>query len=161
MFSPSLVLFLCMVSVDIAGRLPSRYGRAKAERVIRTAYGLGGGTDRVRVSLSIVDDKTMRRLNRRYRHKDRTTDVLSFPFDDAGFVDGSAAAVARTLGEIVVSLPQVRRQAAAIDRTVTEEFSLMLAHGTLHLMGYDHEKIEDERVMFGLQHETLLRTGVL
>lgn len=148
-----------MVTVEIAGRLPSSFGRPLTERLIRTAHSLGGGKGDALISLSLVDDRTMHRLNKRHRGKDRTTDVLSFPFSGDAFP--GPAGTAPTLGEIVVSLPQVRKQARGLGRSIREEFALMLVHGTLHLLGYDHETLKDETRMFGLQHEVLLREGIL
>lgn len=150
-----------MVTVEISGRLPARFGRERAGRVVNTAYRLGGGKGPAVVSVTIVDDRAMRRLNRRHRGKDRPTDVLSFPFDGSAEPFPRAVDAPRTLGEIVISLPTVRRQAATIGRTVGGEFALMLAHGTLHLLGYDHETASQEQRMFGLQHEALIRAGML
>jgi probable rRNA maturation factor len=67
----------------------------------------------------------------------------------------------RQLGDIVISLPQVRRQAKAIGRGTKAEFCLMVVHGTLHLLGYDHETLADEKKMFQLQHDILISAGIL
>lgn len=72
----------------------------------------------------------MRRLNRDWRGKDRTTDVLSFP--QAGPAPG-------LLGDVVISLPAARRQAAAAGRSLGRELDALLIHGVLHLLGHDHE----------------------
>ncbi|MEK9152468.1 MAG: rRNA maturation RNase YbeY, partial [Patescibacteria group bacterium] len=86
-----------------------------------------------------------------FRGKDKTTDVLSFSYGEgSGFPSDS-----KGLGDIVISLPKVRRQARDNAHTVKEEFALMVVHGTLHLLGYDHEKVRDEKVMFGIQDKVL------
>lgn len=103
------------------------------------------------VSVHVIGDKRMRRLNREYRGKDKTTDVLSFaateeafPFNDQEETDW---------GDIFISADQIRRQAQEYGVSYKEEFLRMLVHGTLHLLGYDHEKPKDAKVMFPLQEK--------
>jgi probable rRNA maturation factor len=73
----------------------------------------------------------MRALNRRYRGKDRTTDVLSFP--------AGPAAAGGFLGDLVISAPEARRQARRADVALRATMEKLLLHGLLHLLGYDHE----------------------
>lgn len=90
------------------------------------------------VSIEFVGDARMRRLNREYRHKDRTTDVLAFACREAG------GPLSPMLGDIVVSVPTAMRQAVSIGHSVNEELIQLLVHGLLHLVGYDHERNEKE-----------------
>jgi probable rRNA maturation factor len=103
----------------------------------------------------LTGDGEMRRLNKAYRGKDGTTDVLSFPL-----LEGKRLAAGGTgtlpLGDVVVSLPQAARQAKARGAAARDEVALLLVHGILHLLGYDHATKPQERRMFGLQ-ERLLR----
>ena len=86
------------------------------------------------VHVVITDDETIRDLNRHYRSTDRTTDVLSF-------ADGDELPTGRLfLGEIVISLDTARRQAEALGHDEVRELSELALHGTLHLLGYDHER---------------------
>ena len=78
----------------------------------------------------------MRTLNRRYRGKDRTTDVLSFPLRMGKF----PRIQQRLLGDIVISVRAAERQARAAGETVYHEIDRLLVHGFLHLLGYDHER---------------------
>ena len=91
------------------------------------------------VSIFFCGDRRMAALNRRWRHKDRSTDVLSFPAgdDDCGF-----------LGDIVISVPFATRQALSRGEAPAKEIDRLLLHGYLHLLGYDHEvdKGEMERL---------------
>jgi probable rRNA maturation factor len=137
-------------SIVIRGSLPPGMSRAKLTSLARAAFLRGGGKGAVEMSVSVVSDAVIRRLNRQYRGKDKVTDVLSFG------MDGAAG-----LGDIFICLPQVRRQARTIGRSAASEFALMVVHGTLHLMGYDHATLVQERRMFGLQHEVLERAGYL
>ena len=86
--------------------------------------------ERSELSLALVGDAEMRRLNRRYRGRDRTTDVLAFP------QPGPAAGL---LGDVVISAPALRRQAAELGHSEAEEFTRLLIHGVLHLQGHEHE----------------------
>ncbi len=142
-----------MVHVELSGRLPSGVSRKLVEGLAEATYGLAGPPQSAIVDISTVGDAEIRRLNRRYRGKDAVTDVLSFGYGK-GRKDMS-------LGDIVICLPQVKRQAKRTGKLVREEFALMVVHGMLHLLGYDHITLAEERVMFGLQHDILIRTGIL
>jgi probable rRNA maturation factor len=94
--------------------------------------------DDAEVSVLLVGDRAMRSLNRVYRDKDRTTDVLSFALREGAF--GSVQR--HVLGDIVVSLPAAARQAREAGGTLQKEVDRLLVHGLLHLLGYDHERGE-------------------
>ena len=87
------------------------------------------------VTIAFVSDRQMRELNRQWRGKTGTTDVLSFPAgeDEYANPDGSK------LGDVVISLEQAVRQAKEHDLTADEEIAQLILHGLLHLCGYDHE----------------------
>jgi probable rRNA maturation factor len=95
------------------------------------------------VSLTLIGDEAMRALNRDYRGKDASTDVLSFP------MDGPAVPVAgeRLLGDVVISVDTARRQAAEYDAPLQREIYRLLIHGLLHLMGHDHVLAQERRTM--------------
>ncbi|MDQ1707977.1 MAG: putative rRNA maturation factor [Pyrinomonadaceae bacterium] len=86
------------------------------------------------LTLVFVSDRTMRELNRVWRKKRGTTDVLSFPADQDEFE--KAAGV--QLGDVVISIEQAQRQARENDLTLEEEIAQLVLHGVLHLCGYDH-----------------------
>lgn len=81
------------------------------------------------LALVLAGDATLRRLNARYRGKDRPTDVLSFPGDG-----GEAG-----LGDVVISVPAAARNASRYGRTLPQELDVLALHGLLHVLGYDHE----------------------
>lgn len=97
------------------------------------------------VSVALVGDGEMRALNRKYRGKDKPTDVLSF---DQGLALGGRT----LLGDVVISVPTTRRQARAHGKTQRRELLLLSIHGLLHLMGYDHATRTEEERMFSLQN---------
>ncbi len=113
-------------------------------------------------SIVIADDETLRELNTRHRGVDDTTDVLAFSYTHQGEYYGDGRRPADTggnekfvtppadyldLGEVIISYPQAERQAAESGHSVAEELATLLAHGILHLLGYDHAEPDDERVM--------------
>lgn len=97
------------------------------------------------ISLLLTDDETIRQLNKEYRDKDKSTDVLSFPMEDDIM-----------LGDIAISVDTAKRQAAEAEINIDRETAFLFIHGLLHLLGYDHETSqEDEAEMFALQEKIL------
>ena len=121
------------------------------------------------LSVVITDDDTVRGLNRDYRGLDETTDVLSFSTTHEGHWLGDGASPEptgedyslfvypedepRPIGEVIISYPQVVRQAK--DGDVRGELALLVVHGILHLVGYDHDGPHQETVMWAKQEEVL------
>jgi len=99
----------------------------------------------VELSIAIVSLAEMTELNGRFRQKDGPTDVLSFPCDDPCAVVEPGEPVA--LGDVVIAPEVAERQAAEYGHTVEDELNLLLVHGVLHLLGYDHIEDDDAGVM--------------
>lgn len=95
------------------------------------------------LSVLLTDDPHIRELNREHRKKDSPTDVLAFPMDGRDAGPGGT----RLLGDVVVSLDTARRQARERRRDLLSEVTDLLAHGLLHLIGYDHRTDAEERRM--------------
>jgi probable rRNA maturation factor len=114
------------------------------------------------VSLLLSDDATVRRLNADWRGHDRPTNVLSFPA--LGLVPGAwpdrPPAMPPFLGDIVLALETVRREADGEGKPLPTHLSHLVVHGTLHLLGYDHEREADAVVMEGLERRILAGLGV-
>ncbi|NTW27992.1 MAG: rRNA maturation RNase YbeY [Coriobacteriia bacterium] len=101
--------------------------------------------DTIELSVAIVDVDEIAELNRVYRGKEGPTDVLSFGCDDPCAVSDSDEPI--TLGDVVIAPEIAEAQAAEYGHTVEEELNLLLVHGVLHLLGYDHEEDDDAEVM--------------
>ncbi len=118
------------------------------------------------LSLSLVNDDTIRSLNRSYRGRDAATDVLSFPLESCdpepvilgpstplgiNSIEGGGtpepAVPERLLGDVVISVETAKRQAAAYDAPLQLELYRLLIHGLLHLKGHDHMAVSERRVM--------------
>ena len=97
-------------------------------------------TDAEGVTVAFVSDRAMRELNRLWRHKRGTTDVLSFPVEQDEFekVEGAS------LGDVVISVEQAARQASENQLTLEQEIAQLILHGLIHLCGYDHSTDDGE-----------------
>ena len=102
------------------------------------------------ISILLADDKKMRELNKQYRDQDRSTDVLSFPQNE----DEEEGLNPHLLGDVVISTVTARKQSTQHELSLEEELVLLLTHGILHLLGYNHERSEEEaRQMKGKTRE--------
>jgi probable rRNA maturation factor len=120
-----------------AGRLLRRWARAALD-------GAGGGE----LTLRIVGARESRTLNRRFRGRDRPTNVLSFPYDAPGL-----------LGDVVICAPVVNREAREQRKPPVAHWAHMVMHGVLHLRGYDHETPRDAEKMESRERDLLGACG--
>jgi len=107
------------------------------------------------VNVKFVDDELMQELNRSFRGKDETTDVLSFPTGDGKTFDKTEGG-ANLLGDIAISIPKVYEQAERFGHTIQREFAYLTVHSILHLLGYDHEPGGIEMVRMREREESAL-----
>ena len=114
------------------------------------------GESSAQVCLSFIGDRRMRGLNRRFRGKDRSTDVLAFAAREA-HTPQVMRRLARPLGDVVISVPAAMRQAKSMQRSLDEEIVTLLVHGILHLCGYDHERSNDEALRMQRRERMLRR----
>jgi rRNA maturation RNase YbeY len=134
--SPLLIIHDCR-------RLPAR--RKALAQVAARIYRANRLRLTQRTNLVLCSDRTIRRLNRVYRRRDRPTDVLSFSFNDNDL-----------LGEIYISLERARVQARRFGSSYQGELVRLLVHGMHHLLGCDHRKASDRRLMEALEQRFLL-----
>lgn len=110
------------------------------------------------LSIVITSDDTVRTLNRTYRQVDASTDVLSFASQEGGeFI--TPAEEPPYLGDIVIALPTAQAQAAEAGHPLANELALLVVHGCLHLIGYDHADDDEQERMFAVQDEILRALG--
>ena len=108
-------------------------------------------------SVIIVDNKRIHEINKEYRGIDRPTDVISFALEDNEEIEFDHY---RVLGDIYISIDKVREQAKEYGHSEKRELAFLTVHGFLHLLGYDHMKPEEEKIMFGKQEEILNGFGI-
>ena len=121
------------------------------------------------ITVMITGDERIRELNRDFKGEDEITDVLSFNVYASTGVDededwpeagSSEEANSDRLGDIAISLPQVIKQAAENGKSPERELTMLTIHGVLHLLGYDHAELDEEKIMFGKTDVVLARIFV-
>ncbi len=136
-----------------------------AEQAVRAALSGAGadfGRGMVEVSVRLTDDAEMQRLNNDYRGKDKPTNVLSFPMHDADVLAGWAEAgeTDLLLGDLALGHETVVREAAEKGITVEAHVTHLLVHGTLHLLGHDHQNDVSAQAMEALETRILAGLGI-
>src|SRR5437762_13610853 len=126
-------------------QFPSR----RSKKVALTVLGLVE-QENVELSLALVGNAEMQKLNAKYRRMNHPTDVLSFPMEEKLLQE------TRLLGDVIISVEQAAEQARERRRTLDEEMTTLLIHGIVHLLGYDHERsAKDARIMRRLEKKIL------
>jgi probable rRNA maturation factor len=148
------------INISIKRNMAIAVEKSWLERValmVLEVEGIGSSTE---MGLLITDNRTVQRLNRIYRGENESTDVLSFQMApdtkedyEPSFI--SAPDGIRHLGEVVISYPQAMKQAQERGHGVARELALLVIHGTLHLLGYDHEFPDDAQRMRGKENQIL------
>jgi len=128
---------------------------AYLDKVIEETLNSEGVSNTV-FSVIFVDMEEIHKLNKEYRGIDRPTDVISFALEDSKDVLTDV----RVLGDIYVCIPKMKEQASEYGHSETRELSFLVCHGLLHILGYDHIKKEDEKLMFSKQDKILERCGI-
>ena len=117
------------------------------------------GHENAELSVALIGNREMRKLNARYRRKDYPTDVLSFP------TEGAVLSENRLLGDVIISVEKAAQQAKDRQLTLEQEMITLLIHGIVHLMGYDHERsARDARAMTRMEkriHRQLCERGLI
>lgn len=114
---------------------------AWAQKALET----GGRTEDAELTVRLVEPQEIRNLNALYRHIDKPTNILSFPFECPEEVK------LPLIGDLIVCMEVLRREAADQHKSVEEHFAHLIVHGTLHLIGYDHIEPQDAAVMEPLE----------
>ena len=129
--------------------------------VITCALEIENINSKPEISVCIVDNQEIKNLNKKFRLIDKETDVLSFPMIE--FNDEPKDLLIKKnilLGDIVISMSKVFEQAQEYGHTVAREIAFLTAHGILHLLGYDHMNVDDEKIMFDKQKLILKKIGL-
>lgn len=114
--------------------------------------------DNLEFNVIIIDNEKIHEINKTYRGIDRPTDVISFALED--FKDITYENNYRVLGDIYISIDKVKEQAKEYGHSEKRELAFLAVHGLLHLLGYDHMKKEEEKIMFDKQEMILNGYGI-
>jgi len=129
-----------MVKLDLDITADSRYpfDRNRVRRaLVKTLEEQEIVSGVVKISLSVVGERKIRELEKKYFHEDKVTDVLSFPLEEGVEMPDDFDGL--NLGDIVICYPQAKRQAIQWNRIIDEEIEFLACHGLLHLLGIHHD----------------------
>jgi probable rRNA maturation factor len=116
------------------------------------------------ITVRIVDEVEIQQLNQQYRGKDKSTNVLSFPFEmpDIALPDGAQIdeSMSSFLGDIVICAPVVKQESKQQNKLLSHHWAHMLIHGTLHLLGYDHIEEQEAEEMEGIEIAILQKLAI-
>ncbi len=146
-----------MIYIQIADPLVDLVQPTKLEMAAQTALRQQAVEEDQDLTIAIEDDTRLQELNKEFLGIDAPTDVLSFPSggDEVDPETGKAY-----LGDIILSYPRALEQANTAGHTVEDEMQLLVVHGVLHLLGFDHAEPEEKEEMWSAQNEILHSLGV-
>jgi len=143
------------ISPTLEATLPSgTTDLALLERAADEALRVAGEPSPGGLTVLISDDAQLHELNRQYLGIDAPTDVLSFPADETDPDTGE-----RYLGDVIISHPRAASQAASAGHSLEDELRLLVVHGVLHLLGYDHAAPDEKAHMWEIQAQILRSLG--
>jgi probable rRNA maturation factor len=140
------------MTLEVVLRYRTRRPWAPGPATLRRWARLAAGGRKGELGIRVVGSGESRLLNARWRGRDRPTNVLSFP--------ASPELAGRQIGDIVVCAPVVAREAREQGKALAAHWAHMVVHGTLHLLGFDHERARDAKRMEGRERALLARIGV-
>jgi len=154
------------INISVERNLSVRLKKNWLQRIALKTLEVEGTVSSAEIGLVITDNKTIQKLNRTYRGNDKSTDVLAFRMihsmnqgDEQLFVNPPDGV--NHLGEVVISYSQAVQQAQQHGHGVEQELALLIVHGILHLLGYDHELPRENRQMRAKEKEILGRLELL
>ena len=144
-----------MITIQVDENVEPAFDLSLLEQAAQEALRSVGTSPEAEITIVISGDAQLQELNRRFLGIDAPTDVLSFPED---FIDPDTENP--YLGDIIISQERAEAQAQAGGHTVSDEVQLLVVHGVLHLLGYDHSETEDKDEMWAIQSQILHALGV-
>jgi len=141
----------CRVSLQLISRLSSIPKRHYFTRWVNSVTA--NKLPNTEINIRIVGEKESALLNKNYRGKNKPTNVLSFPFEVPPEI------ISPLLGDLVICAPVIAKEAKAQEKPILAHWAHMVIHGTLHLLGYDHEKKKDAAVMEKIEIQLLKKLG--
>lgn len=150
------------MSVFVADEQSETLDLAGLRQLARTVIAFEGYPENAEVTVLLVSDDEMSAYNKRFLDRNGPTDVLAFPVENLvpGVVpESDPSGPPLLLGDVIVAPAYIREQASDFDVTFDDEMALMVTHGLLHLLGYDHQEDEEAAVMEGRERSILASMG--
>ena len=137
-----------MIEYELNKQVNFRFPHLKVKKVFSHLSQVLKLRGKQTVSIALVGESAIKKLNSAYRGKNKVTDVLSFAVQESLGKEFFC-------GEIIICVPQLRKQAKLYNKSINEELLLLLTHGFLHLLGYDHENEKEAKEMEALERKIL------
>ncbi|MFB4211862.1 rRNA maturation RNase YbeY [Shouchella sp. JSM 1781072] len=151
-----------MIEIDIVDETETL--TEEQTKLVHEILLAAGDTEHVQadseLSVTFVTEAAIHELNLEHRGIDRSTDVLSFALNDGEQEYEQMEGMPNLLGDIIVSISHIQRQAEEYNHSFERELAFLVVHGFLHLLGYDHQSSDEEREMFTKQEEILESYGI-
>lgn len=144
-----------MITVTMSGSIPREISSSAVTKTVRAVFSKVRRTGKGTIGIRFVGEREIASLNRRYRGTNRPTDVLSF--EPSSRLPTAGSPSEKEWGDIVIASAYARREAKRRSISSSEEIIRLVAHGTLHLLGYDHATAVQESRMFRLQEAVVER----
>lgn len=138
-----------MVKIELNNKTKTHVCRKQMNLFLDYSANLMKDKNDYLVSVAIVSPREIKKLNKIYRKKDVVTDVLSFESEDEFGLEEEG------IGEIIICLDQAKKQAKELEHSYKKEVNRLVLHGYLHLLGYDHIKDKDAKIMESLEEKIM------
>ncbi|MBC7810268.1 MAG: rRNA maturation RNase YbeY [Burkholderiales bacterium] len=146
-------------TVDVQNEMGYALDEARLRDAALTTLAQQNAEPHSTLTIAVVDNDTVAGLNQRFRGIDAPTDILSFPSDEPTiFVEDNS--VVRYLGDLIIAYPYASAQAERLGHALMDSLALLVAHGTLHLLGFDHDTDENRAAMWTAQANALTALGI-
>ncbi|MEM6529056.1 MAG: rRNA maturation RNase YbeY [Chloroflexota bacterium] len=150
-----------MYAIDIDVDAPFHVDEELLHEAIKTVLNQHDSDPLTGVAVRVMDNQQVQQLNRDYRGVDAPTDVLSFPAELPPLPDDATlGADSLHLGDLAIAYPYAAAQAQRLSHNLTHSMGLLVVHGTLHLLGYDHDTPENKAIMWAAQAAALTALGI-
>lgn len=151
-----------IIEINYNGIEPNDEYNELLEKVTRTCFEEEklDSTD-LYLSVTLSNEEYIHEINKKYRNIDKSTDVLSFPMFEKNDIPRHETGIPDVLGDIIICIPIVEKQAAEYEHSFERELAYMLVHGFYHLMGYDHIQENDKKEMRKKEENILSKLEIL
>lgn len=143
-----------MINIQIASQFSDHIEAGILEIAAKTTLGVAGFDENTQLSVAIETDETLRQLNNQFLGINAPTDVLSFPSDEF-----DPDEQIHYIGDVIISYPRAETQAAKAGHEIIAEIQLLVVHGVLHLLGFDHGTDQEKQKMWLIQEKALKKLG--
>jgi probable rRNA maturation factor len=158
-----------MIDIDIGEQWQGVYPeleqktQAIVQEILQTKSNIEHYAEEIFLSIVLCDDQEIQEINKKHRNIDKPTNVLSFPQEEIHHGDFSEVKIfddCLTLGDVVLSWNTIKREAMEQDKSFADHYYHLLAHGVLHLIGYDHEKDDEAELMEKIEVDILTKFDI-